>query len=33
LLTYQEVLDEMDGKQPQVDGKQALIQMSQKYGG
>lgn len=33
LLTYQAVLDEMDGTQPQVDGKQTLIQMAQKYGG
>lgn len=33
LLTYEAVLDEADGVQPQVDGKTTLMQLAQKYGG
>lgn len=33
LLTYQEVLDELEGKEKPADGYQALLAQAQKYGG
>jgi hypothetical protein len=33
LRTYEEVADELDGKEKPVDGKQALLSQAQKFGG